>query len=119
MLIYDGDCGFCTQTASWIAERLRVPISVVPWQEVRDLGELGLTRAEVTTAAYWVDAYGRAERGHRAVGRALTMASGPYVIAGWLLLFPPVSWFGAVGYKLVARYRYKLPGATAACAIRT
>ena len=46
------------------------------------------------------------------------MAAGPYVLAGWLLLLPPVSWFGAVGYKLVARYRYRLPGATAACAVR-
>ena len=118
MLIYDGDCGFCTLTASWIAARLRVPISVVPWQEIRDLGELGLTEAEVTTAAYWVDAYGRLERGHRAAGRALTMASGPWVLAGWLLLFPPVSWLGAVAYSVIATNRHRLPGATAACAVR-
>jgi predicted DCC family thiol-disulfide oxidoreductase YuxK len=118
MLIYDGDCGFCTQTASWIADRFRVPISVVPWQEIRDLGAIGLTEAEVSTAVYWADAFGGLERGHRGIGRALTMASGPLVVAGWLLLFPPVSWLGAVGYKVVARYRYKLPGATAACAVR-
>lgn len=117
MLIYDGDCGFCTETANWISSRFRVPLSVVPWQEIGDLGELGLTEAEVTTAAYWVDAYGRVERGHRAAGRALTMTSGPLVLAGWLLLIPPISWIGAVGYRLVARYRYRLPGATAACAI--
>jgi predicted DCC family thiol-disulfide oxidoreductase YuxK len=118
VLIYDGDCGFCTMTASWVSARLRVPISVVPWQEIADLGELGLSEAEVTTAAYWVDAYGRLDRGHRAVGRALTMTSGPLVLAGWLLLVPPISWLAAVGYPLVSRYRHKLPGATAACAIR-
>ena len=119
MLIYDGDCGFCTTTAAWVSARLRVPLSVVPWQEIDDLGEIGLSEAEVATAAYWVDAYGRVERGHRAIGRALTMTSGPLVVLGWLLLTPPFSWLGAAGYPIVARYRHKLPGATAACAIRT
>lgn len=118
MLIYDGDCGFCTVTARWVEGRLRVPISVVAWQEIDDLGALGLTEAEVTSAAYWVDAYGRLDRGHRAVGRALTMMSGPIVLAGWLLLSPPVGWLAAPGYRLVARFRHRLPGSTAACAVR-
>jgi len=116
MLIYDGDCGFCTQTAQWIAGRFRVPLTVVAWQQI-DLDEAGLTEDEVSTAVYWMDAYGRLDRGHRAVGRALTMASGPLVILGWLLLVPPGSWLGAIGYRIVARNRYRLPGATDACAI--
>jgi len=118
VLIYDGDCGFCTTTAAWVSARLRVPLSVVPWQEIDDLGEIGLSEAEVATAAYWVDAYGRVERGHRAIGRALTMTSGPLVVLGWLLLTPPFSWLGAAGYPIVARFRHRLPGATAGCAIR-
>jgi hypothetical protein len=47
------------------------------------------------------------------------MMSGPLVVLGWLLLTPPFSWAGAAGYPIVARYRHKLPGATAACAVRT
>ena len=118
MLIYDGDCGFCTSTAAWVSSHLRVPLSVVPWQDIADLGALGLSEAEVSSAAFWVDAYGRVERGHRAIGRALTMMTGPWVVLGWLLLTPPFGWAGAAGYPIVARYRHKLPGATAACAIR-
>lgn len=113
MLIYDRDCGFCARTASWIEGRLRVPISVVPWQEIGDLGELGLTEAEVSTSVQWLDAYGRIDRGNRAIGRALTMTTGPLVVAGWLLLVPPGSWVGAIGYRLVSSVRHQLPGAAA------
>jgi predicted DCC family thiol-disulfide oxidoreductase YuxK len=113
MLIFDGECGFCAAAASWITPRLRIPISVVPRQDIGDLDELGLTEAELSGAVYWIDAYGRADRGHRAVGRALIMTSGPLVLAGWLLLLPPTSWLGAVGYGIVARLRGKLPGTSA------
>ena len=101
MLLYDRDCRTGTRLAAWIAGRLRVPISVEPWQEIRDLDELGLTVAEVSTSMHWVDAYGRIDRGHRAIGRALTMTSGPTVLAGWILLVPPGSWLGAAASRFV------------------
>jgi predicted DCC family thiol-disulfide oxidoreductase YuxK len=117
VLIYDGDCGFCTQTVLWLQARLTTPITVVPWQEIHDLRELGLTEADVSTAVYWVDAYGRLSRGHLAAARALTLVKGPLSILGWIGLVPPATWVTAPAYKLVARFRYRMPGATAACAI--
>ena len=36
---------------------------------------------------------------------------------GQLLVTPPFSWAAALGYTLIARFRHRLPGGTAACAL--
>lgn len=115
MLLYDGDCGFCTVTATWLSGRLRTPVLVVPWQEVHDLGELDLSPADVTTALYWVDVYGHRYRGHEGVARFLRLCRQPLPVAGALMTVPPVSWLARAAYRLIALNRHRLPGATAAC----
>jgi predicted DCC family thiol-disulfide oxidoreductase YuxK len=114
VLVFDGDCGFCTSSARWIEARLPADTAVEPWQSL-DLDSLGLTEAEVTAAAYWVDDEGSLHRGHLAIGRALVTAGGLWGIVGRLLVSPPLTWVARPVYALVARYRYKLPGATDAC----
>ena len=116
MLIFDGDCGFCTTSAAWIERRLPADIRVAPWQ-ILDLDEFGLTETDVTTAAYWIDNRGSAHRGHRAVGRALIAAGGLWGIVGRIIITPPVSWLAAPVYSLVARYRHRMPGASDACRV--
>ena len=117
MLIFDGDCGFCTICARWLEQRLRIPISVVPWQEIHDLGELELTRADVTTAAYFVDPYGGLHRGHLGIARVLMQCRGAWPTVGVAMSVPPLQGLAAIAYRLVARNRYRLPGATSACAV--
>ena len=117
MLIYDGDCGFCTKVAKWYQQQLTTPISVLPWQQISDLRELGLTVDDVTTAVYWVDAYGRTWRAHQGVGRALMRVKAPYAWLGPLFIVPPTSWIAAALYRIVAKNRFRLPGATEACAL--
>lgn len=114
VLIYDADCGFCTTTANRARAFLPSAVSVAPWQSL-DLGSLGLTIEDVSSAAYFVDASGQSFRGHHAVGRALEL--GPILVrpAGWLIRRPPISWLAAAVYAVVAKYRYKLPGSTEAC----
>jgi predicted DCC family thiol-disulfide oxidoreductase YuxK len=115
-LIYDGDCGLCAESAKWVRARVGARAQVVAWQEMREeLPGLGLTEAEDTTAAYWADADGRTYRGHRAIAKSLVAAGHPVV--GRFLLMPPGTWLGRPAYWLVARYRYKLPGATDACRV--
>lgn len=116
MLVFDGDCGFCTTTANWIEARLPDDVDVEPWQFL-DLEVLRLTKQDVTTSAWWIDAWGHRHGGHKAIGRALIAAGGWWKVPGWIMLIPPFSWLAAVGYKLVARYRYKMPGGTPACRI--
>jgi predicted DCC family thiol-disulfide oxidoreductase YuxK len=114
MLVFDGDCAFCTTSARWIAHRMPQTVAVQPWQAL-DLRGLGLTTRDVQTAAYWVEGDGSTHRGHRAVAHSLIAAGGAWRIVGRALLLPPISWLAAVGYELVARNRSHLPGATDAC----
>ncbi len=116
MLVFDGDCAFCTSSAAWIERRLPADVRVAPWQ-ILDLDELGLTEADVTTAAYWIDSDGAAHRGHLAIGRSLIAAGGAWALVGRLIVVPPVSWLAAPVYRLIARYRHRMPGATDACRV--
>ena len=114
MLIFDGDCSFCTSSAQWIEHRLPDSVHVEPWQRL-DLAQYGLTEDDVTTAAYWVDERGRTYRGDLSIAKALVAAGGAWKVIGWLLQLPPVSLLSAIGYKLVAKNRHRLPGGTPAC----
>ncbi len=115
MLIFDGDCGFCTTTAMWFDRRANDDLDVVPWQSL-DLDDYGLTIDEVTTAVYWVDPdSGRTRRGHLAAGAALEHLGLPWSPLGWIIQRRPVSWAADIGYRLIAKNRYRLPGSTDAC----
>ena len=116
MLIFDGDCSFCTSSAHWIRHRLPDTAQVEPWQRL-DLDAYGLTQRDVTTAAYWVDERGTQYRGHRSIGKALVAAGGIWKPVGALILLPPISWLAALGYAIVARNRSRLPGGTPECKI--
>jgi len=116
-LVYDGDCAFCTRTARWVERRTDGDaVAVEPWQAL-DLPALGLTEEQTTTEAWWVDDRGRTSGGHRAVARALVAIGGIWALAGRLLLTRPVGWVAAPVYRLVARYRHRMPGGTDACRI--
>ena len=114
LLIYDGDCGFCTTTAKWVERRVGDDMAVEPWQAL-ELGDFGLTVEDVMSAAYWVDAEGRAHRGHLAFAGALQAMGFPWTPLGWLIERRPFSWPAAWAYRAIAANRYRLPGSTDAC----
>jgi predicted DCC family thiol-disulfide oxidoreductase YuxK len=113
LLIFDGECGFCTACATWAQRRLR-DVDVVPGQRV-DVAAYGLTARDVSAAAWWVDERGGVHRGHRAIGKALQACGGLWRSVSWLCLIPPFSWGAWAVYGLVARFRHRLPGSTPAC----
>lgn len=115
-LVFDGDCGFCTTTARWAERRVGKSVTVVAWQFL-DLEAHGLTIEDVTTAAYWIDPDGVVHRGHRAVAETMTAMGGLWTIPGRAIPHRPVSWIADGLYRLVARYRYRLPGGTRACRV--
>jgi predicted DCC family thiol-disulfide oxidoreductase YuxK len=119
VLLFDGDCGFCTTAARWAGKGFRHGERAEAWQLLGDQGleALGLSRLDVTQAAWWVDANGHRERGHRAVGRALQAGGGWRRGAGRIVLTVPTSWLAAGVYRLVVRWRYRLPGGTPACRV--
>lgn len=84
------------------------------WQSL-DLDTLGLTEQDVSTAAYWVDTQGGTHRGERAAAQLLVDRGGVWALAGRILSIPPFIQLAGVIYGLIAKNRYKLPGATDAC----
>jgi predicted DCC family thiol-disulfide oxidoreductase YuxK len=114
LLIFDGECGFCTMVARWAERRLPPDARTIPWQQVDDPGRFGLTRTRLAEAAWWIDVRGRPHRGHRAM--AETFRSFGWDLVADLLLTPPVSWAAALVYEVVSRNRGRLPGTTPACA---
>lgn len=119
LLIFDGECGFCTSSAGWIAARWPAGPKAVAWQHLGPdgLAELGLTVEQAQDSAWWVDGAGRLFAGHRAVAMSLAACTGWRRSVGLLIKSPPASPVAAVVYRLVARYRYRLPGGTPACRV--
>ncbi len=117
LLVFDGDCGFCTWAARWAEKRFRHGERAASWQELGEekLASLGLGLQDAARSAWWVEVDGARERGHRAVGRALRAGGGWRGLAGQVVLVPPTSLIAALLYRAVARWRHRLPGATPAC----
>lgn len=115
MLLYDGDCAFCTRCADLI-ERIGPDAEIVPWQ-FSDLPELGVSAVQASEAVQWVGSDGEVRSGHEAIAAVLGRAGWPWRVAGRTLVLPGLSWFAAKAYRLVADNRYRLPGGTPACAV--
>jgi len=115
-LLFDGDCGFCTRSAEF-ARRLGLHTDVAPWQ-FSEIDRFGITPAQAMDAVQFVSSDGVVLSGHCAIAAALRTGRPPLRWLGYLLVLPVISRFAAIGYRLVARYRYRLPGGTPACAVR-
>jgi predicted DCC family thiol-disulfide oxidoreductase YuxK len=117
LLVYDGDCSFCSSSARWIAERWHGPEQAIAWQHLgtERLERLGLTVDDVRRAAWWIDPSDGASRGAPAVARALQAADRWPSVVGRILLVPPFRWLAAGAYPVIARWRHRLPGGTPAC----
>ncbi|MFC7218027.1 thiol-disulfide oxidoreductase DCC family protein [Streptomyces polyrhachis] len=117
VLVYDGDCGFCT-SAVHVAERwIRPRCRVVPWQ-FADLEAWGVARERAQYEVLWITPGGRVFGGVRAVSRLLRSAGRGWGLLGLLLGVPPLRWLGHGVYRLIADNRHRLPGGTPACAVR-
>jgi predicted DCC family thiol-disulfide oxidoreductase YuxK len=113
LLVFDGDCGFCTTWARrwqhWSGlER------VEPWQFL-DLAPLGLTEEQCSTAVQWVADDGTVASAEDAVIAALRHEGGAWSVLGGALALPGIHALAGVLYRLIAKYRYRLPGSTPAC----
>jgi predicted DCC family thiol-disulfide oxidoreductase YuxK len=115
VLLYDGDCAFCT-TSAGLLERIGPDAEIVAWQ-MTDLGPLGITPEQATAAVQLADPDGTVRSGHQAIAAVLGTAGWFWRIAGRLLTAPGVSWIAGKIYRWVADNRYRLPGGTPACAL--
>ncbi len=114
VLIFDGDCGFCTSTSKYIAKRSKVPIEIIPWQYV-DFINLPITKEDCADQVYLlVD--GKPFGGHEGFAMILRVQPNAFIrFIGSVAMSKALRWFSKPTYRLVAKYRHKLPGGTPAC----
>jgi predicted DCC family thiol-disulfide oxidoreductase YuxK len=116
MLIFDGDCAFCTRSATWLERRLRSDVIVLPWQRA-DLAGLSVSAERARREVLWVGPAGAVSGGASAVAAALKYCGAAGLrAAGLALSASPLRWVAPAAYRLAARNRYRLPGGTSACA---
>lgn len=115
VLIYDGDCGFCTTSARFAERRIPSHAEVVPYQTT-DLAALGTAEERAAYEVLWVRD-GRVYGGAQAVAMLLIDAGGVWRPVGLLARVPPFRWIAHGLYRLIANNRQRLPGGTPACRV--
>ena len=114
LLVFDGDCAFCTRSVRFVERRIRRRPRIVAWQSL-DLAELGLTQEQCELAVQWIgDDDSRAEA-HVAVARTLVFGGRGWAVLGRIILLPGIRGLAAVVYRWIARNRHRMPGGTAQC----
>jgi len=110
VLVYDGACRFCVAQAHRLA---RLAGGRVRLESFRDPGVLerhpGLTHEACARAAQLVEPDGHVRSGAEAVVHALALHAGLGPLA-WLYHLPVVQQVVDLGYRLVARNRFRLQG---------
>ncbi|MET7368406.1 DUF393 domain-containing protein [Streptomyces sp. NPDC005566] len=115
VLVYDGDCAFCTTSVNFIMRRLRPNCTVTPWK-FADLDALGVTQQRAERELLYISPPGTVYGGAQAVAKLMLSAGGLWAWPGALLTLPPARWIAHAVYRLIAANRDRLPGGSPACA---
>ena len=107
VLIYDGECGFCTNSAKWARNRLPEPHRIAPSQDFDQaaLADMGLSRADVDRAAWWYEPGSAAVEGAECISRTLLAIGGKPALIGRLLWLPVMRLLSGFLYRWVAANR--------------
>lgn len=114
MLIFDGDCGFCSTCVDVSQRWVNRSMQYVPYQRA-DLAALGVSREQCAAAVMFRTEHGRWCSGSEAVGQLLLASGLVWRPLGALILAPGIRVIAEAVYRVVARYRHRLPGGTPAC----
>ncbi|MUL42811.1 DUF393 domain-containing protein [Streptomonospora sp. PA3] len=114
VLVFDGDCGFCTSSARLARRFIEPRLRTVPYQE-SDLSDSARARAQEEVLL--LDASGRRLWGGIDAVAVLLLASPRPLLpaAGWLLRRAPLRALGSAAYHWVSRHRHRMPGGAPAC----
>ncbi|MEU7427964.1 DUF393 domain-containing protein [Streptomyces sp. NPDC040750] len=116
VLVFDGDCGFCTASVSF-AQRWIKPRCDVTSRQCARLDALGVSRERAEYEALWITPAGTVYGGARAVAKLLSSARGGWAVLGAVLQLAPIRWAAHGIYRVIAHNRHRLPGGTPACAL--
>jgi predicted DCC family thiol-disulfide oxidoreductase YuxK len=114
VLVFDGDCGFCTTTANWIKKNSKVALEIAPYQWT-DLRQYGLT-AEEAAAKVQLVVGDKVFAGHNCMAKLLLIQPNLFLkLVGAVMVMPVIEPISARLYTWIAANRQKLPGGTPAC----
>lgn len=116
VLLFDGDCGFCTWAIDQVRHWVRPSAEIADWQR-SDLSALGISVDECTEAIQWVEVDGSHVTGGRAVAAMFAAAPQPWPVLARLMRLPVLAPGTDALYRIVAANRYRLPGSTPACQV--
>lgn len=114
LLLFDGDCGFCTRAARRLA-RWGLRAEIAPLQ-AHGLSALGVDPDRALREIPFVAGEGAVSYGARAIADALGTGNALCRFVSRALKLWPISAGAAGCYRLIARHRHRLPGGTDACA---
>jgi predicted DCC family thiol-disulfide oxidoreductase YuxK len=121
VLVFDGDCAFCSSCVRAAERWLRRPGTVPGWTaepfQFADLAALGVTEERASQEVLWVTPTGEVYGGAQAAAKLLLRSGGAWAYLGGVLRLAPVRPVAAVVYRWVARNRHRMPGGTPACAL--
>ncbi|MFE9425413.1 thiol-disulfide oxidoreductase DCC family protein [Kitasatospora sp. NPDC006697] len=116
LLVFDGDCAFCSSCVRAAERWLPGGWAARPWQ-FTELAELGLTEERAQREVLWVTPAGEVYGGAQAAAKLLLRAGGGWAYLGGVLRLAPVRPVAGLVYRWVSRNRHRMPGGTAACAL--
>ncbi len=119
VLLYDGDCAFCSSSARALQRWVRPDCLVLPYQLV-DLPRWGVTPEGAAAEVLLVRKSGTTiavRGGAAAIAGVLQLGRAPWPALGALLTAPGIAAVADLGYRFVAANRHRLPGGTPACAV--
>ena len=113
LLVFDGDCGFCTRALGWlrVLDRRRI-IQTAPLQRPGVPELIGCSQEQCKKALQWRGVEGQRAQGAEAIAAALAVALDSSL---------PIKVHRRTAtaqdrlYDLVARNRHRLPGVTPWC----
>jgi len=103
VLLYDGECRFCTASARWLERHAPSGARVQPWQR-GDLADLGVSAEQCAEAVQWVG-NGRRASGPDALAAYLQSSTGAWRAAGRLLAAPAAQQLARPAYRRLVRHR--------------
>lgn len=115
LMIFDGDCAFCSSSARVLRRISRNRIPIRPYQFLK-LEDFGLS-AELTSKAVYYISGDRRYVAADAIARFLIESKTIWSLAGRILLIPGIRQIAKIVYYWIARNRHRLPGGTPECSL--
>jgi predicted DCC family thiol-disulfide oxidoreductase YuxK len=114
IVIYDGDCAFCSSAARLAQKRIAPKLTYSPYQ-FTELAKYAITVQAAQSSLKFVAASGQVFSANFAVSQIMRSGNRFWNIVGVVVDLPIIRSLAALGYNLTAKYRHKLPGGTPTC----